>query len=208
MKKARAALGIGGMTVHSGIIHVIVEDAGASLLARQSVESARVARVMTHSSPLSLVPVAAADFEELLALRHEAMRESLERLGRFDEQRSRARFEDGFEPSFTRHIQVGERRVGFVAVKPDASGLLLDHLYVRPGEQGRGVGQAVLALIFAQADAERLSLRVGALRESAANRFYERHGFVRIGEGPWDIYYARRPASLDAHSRRPSTQTR
>lgn len=155
---------------------------------------------MTHSSSLCLVPVTAADFEALLELRSHAMRESLERLGRFDEGRSRKRFEDGFEPSFTRHIQLGERRVGFVSVKPDGGRLLLDHLYVRPGEQGCGVGTAVLILIFAQADAEGLELRVGVLRESAANRFYERHGFVRVGEGPWDNYYARSPAFADARS--------
>ena len=37
------------------------------------------------------------------------------------------------------------------------------------------------------------SLRVGALRASAANRFYLRHGFVPDGEGEFDLYYRRAP---------------
>jgi hypothetical protein len=41
---------------------------------------------------LSLTPAHAEDFEALLALRVTAMRESLERIGRFDPGRARARF--------------------------------------------------------------------------------------------------------------------
>jgi GNAT superfamily N-acetyltransferase len=71
--------------------------------------------------------------------------------------------------------------------------LLLDHLYVLPARQGRGVGAAVLAFVFAQADAFALPLRVGALRESVANRFYVRHGFEPIEQAEWDNYYVRMP---------------
>jgi GNAT superfamily N-acetyltransferase len=140
-----------------------------------------------------------ADFEELLALRLEAMQESLERLGRFDPARSRARFRASFEPKFTRHVLASGARVGFVAVKPHEDGLLLDHLYVRPAKQGLGIGAAVLAQIFAEADAARLPLRVGALRESASNRFYLRHGFEKVGESAWDIHY-RRPCAKAANA--------
>jgi hypothetical protein len=53
------------------------------------------------------------------------------------------------------------------------------------------VGAAVLADVFARADASRLPVRVGALRGSDANRFYARHGFERVDEGEWDILYER-----------------
>ena len=45
-----------------------------------------------------LEPVAESDFESLAALRIEAMRESLEQLGRFDPERARERLRAGFEP--------------------------------------------------------------------------------------------------------------
>ena len=70
-----------------------------------------------------------ADAEALVALRILAMRDSLERIGRFDPVRSRERFLSAFSPQHTRHILVDGERAGFVVVKPDGDGLLLDHLY-------------------------------------------------------------------------------
>lgn len=147
-----------------------------------------------------LVPATADDAEALVALRIAAMRESLERLGRFDPQRARDRFLAGFEPACTRHVVVEGERVGFVVVRerPAAGAggreLLLDHLYVLPAHQGRGLGAGVLARVFAQADAQGLPVRVGALRGSDSNRFYRRHGFVPVEETEFDLYYVRPPA--------------
>jgi GNAT superfamily N-acetyltransferase len=147
------------------------------------------------ASTITLSPVAAADFEALLALRIEAMRESLERIGRFDPARARERFRNNFDPQATRHIQVGEERVGFVVIKPAANHLLLDHLYIRPGHQGQGIGAWVLEWVFAQADTLGLPVRVGALRESDSNRFYLRHGFRLVEQAEFDNYYLR-PCNL------------
>lgn len=140
---------------------------------------------------VSLGPTCLEESEELVSLRVEAMRESLERIGRFDVQRARERFLSDFVPEFTRHILLDGERVGFVTVTHTADGLSLDHLYVRPAYQRRGVGAAVLATLFEEADVEALPLRVGALRGSDSNRFYLRHGFVPLEQGEWDIYYVR-----------------
>jgi len=136
-------------------------------------------------------PVSESDFEALLALRIEAMRPSLEHLGRFDPQRARDRLRSTFRPEHTRYIVSGGERVGFYALRPDGDGLRLDHFYLRPSAQGQGLGSAVLAELLRQADARRLPVRLAALKESASNRFYRRHGFVQTGEGEWDIKYCR-----------------
>lgn len=138
-------------------------------------------------------PAHADDADALVAIRIAAMRDSLERLGRFDPARARARFLDGFEPVHTRHVVVDGERVGFVVVKPDGDDLLLDHLYVLPAAQGRGIGAAVMADVLAHADARHARVRLGALRGSDANRFYQRHGFAQVDESEWDIHYARPP---------------
>lgn len=143
---------------------------------------------------LGFEPARVDDADALVAIRIAAMRDSLERLGRFDPARARARFLDGFDPVHTRHVVVDGERVGFVVVKPDGDDLLLDHLYVLPAHQGRGVGAAVLADVLAHADARHARVRLGALRASDANRFYARHGFAVVGESEWDIHYARPPA--------------
>ena len=60
---------------------------------------------------------------------------------------------------------------GFAAVRDDH----LDHLYVAPAAQRRGVGAALLAAAQ-QASPAGLSLHVFQ-RNAPARRFYERHGF-------------------------------
>ncbi len=109
------------------------------------------------------------------------MRESLERIGRFDPSRARERFLAGFSPEDTRHVLLDGGRVGFFVLKPsDQAGLLLDHLYVHPRHQGKGVGAGVLAQVFMEAEALGAQVRVGALRESDSNRFYAPHGFALV----------------------------
>ena len=132
-----------------------------------------------------------SDGEGLAALRVEAMQESLERIGRFDAQRARARFLSGFSPEQTRHILLAGKKVGFFVVRPEEGGLWLDHLYIQPGHQGQGVGASVLAEVFSQADGLGCPVRVGALRESDSNRFYVRHGFVLFEQAEFDNYYVR-----------------
>lgn len=145
------------------------------------------------SPAFTLEPAQLADLEALVTIRIDAMRESLTRIGRFDPDRARERFASGFDPRATRHISCGGERVGFVVVKQQQSGLLLDHLYLRPSAQGQGLGSAVLNAVIAEAAARGQVLFVGALRDSAANRFYERHGFQKTGESEWDVYYQRSP---------------
>lgn len=144
--------------------------------------------------PILLIPAQQRDLDTLVRIRIEAMRESLERMGRFDPVRARERFLSGFEPRNTRHIEVSGKRVGFVVVKRHNNELLLDHLYVKPNAQGSGIGSAVLTQIFIEADTAALPIRVGALKESASNRFYIRHGFQLVESSEFDNYYVRQSA--------------
>ncbi|CAN5873750.1 GNAT family N-acetyltransferase [soil metagenome] len=148
---------------------------------------------------ISFETARAEDFEALLALRIEAMRESLENIGRFDPMRARERFTAGFSPSHTRHILLGDERIGFVAVKPQGDALLLDHLYIRPAAQGRGIGAWVLAQVLADATAAGRAVRVGALRGSRSNEFYQRAGFSLVEQAEFDNYYLRTAPSRSRH---------
>lgn len=143
---------------------------------------------------LRFEPAAEADLEDLVALRLAAMRDSLERLGRFDPARARDRLLARYAPADTRHLVAGGERVGFVVVRAEDDALRLDHLYVAPAAQRRGLGSAALRRVIAEADAAGRALRVTALRGSDANRFYARHGFVRVGESEFDIEWRRDPA--------------
>ena len=152
------------------------------------------------AAPITLAPASDEDFEALLSLRMAAMRESLQRLGRFDPQRARERLSRAFEPSHTRHILQGGERVGFVVLLPMPTlvpdHLVLDHLYIAPQAQGQGIGSWVMAQVLEEADRLGLPVRVTALKMSDANRFYQRHGFELQHESAWDLHYVR-PASDD-----------
>lgn len=141
----------------------------------------------------SFVPVAVNDFDQMLALRIEALRESLERLGRFDPVRARERLAAGFVPEHMRHILVEGERAGFITLRPGseqtAPALQLDHLYIRPVCQNRGIGAWALDWAKAQAELQNCDITLAALKQSAANRFYLRHGFIQIGEGEFDLDY-------------------
>ncbi|WP_248749812.1 GNAT family N-acetyltransferase [Pseudomonas sp. MWU15-20650] len=144
-----------------------------------------------QTAPVIWVVAQPSDVDHLVAIRIEAMRESLERVGRFDPVRARERFLSGFEAQNTHYIEVSGERVGFVVVKHHHNELLLDHLYVTPSAQGSGIGSAVLMQIFKEADAAALPVKVGALKESASNRFYTRHGFQFVESSEFDNYYVR-----------------
>ena len=94
----------------------------------------------------TLAPVALSDFDAMVAIRIEALRESLERLGRFDPVRARERLAAGFVLEHMRHIELDDERIG----KIDAGCLHAHHHLARRGHQGRDVldderiGQTVL----------------------------------------------------------------
>ena len=148
----------------------------------------------------SFAPVSEADFDELVALRIATMRASLERIGRFDPQRAAERFRSTFRPADTRRIVVDGVNVGcvgFWAEPVDAAdvdpshAMRIEHFYVAAPFQARGLGGAVLQRLLNSAPDGVKLFRIGALRDSDANRFYQRHGFVKVSEDEWDIAYER-----------------
>ncbi len=143
------------------------------------------------SSRLSFRAVEDNDFEAMLALRTDAMRPSLERVGRFDAQRSRDRLTAGFAVPYMHHIVLDlAHRIGFVTLKPAGDDvLLLDHLYLRTGFQGLGIGEWVLWWAMAPAREKQRDIKLTALVQSDANRFYLRHGFVFEGQEGVDMHY-------------------
>ncbi|MCV2368829.1 GNAT family N-acetyltransferase [Roseateles oligotrophus] len=140
-------------------------------------------------SNFSFQPVQAEDFEAMLALRMTALRESLERLGRFDLQRGRERFQAAFAPEFMQHICCGAERIGFMTLKPDGAMLKLEQLYVAPERQDQRVGAWVISWVKDRARAAGQDVTLSALKQSDANRFYLRHGFKQVGESDFDIDY-------------------
>ncbi|MFI0988761.1 GNAT family N-acetyltransferase [Streptomyces exfoliatus] len=141
----------------------------------------------------TLRPGAADDVEPVAELRAAVMRDDLERLGRYDEHRVRQRLREGFSPAHTSVIEVDGAFAGCVTLRPagNGEGLYLEHFYLDPATQGRGLGTAVLRGLLARADEASLPVRLQVLQGSAARRLYERAGFTAEYEDPVDVMMVR-----------------
>lgn len=131
------------------------------------------------------------DFDILADLRLTSMRESLEAIGRYDSKRSRERFRASFCPENTQMVYKDDVLIGFFAITEHSDHLYLDHLYILPTFQSAGLGSIILKMLFKFSDNKNLPIKLGALRSSKSNQFYEKHGFTKIREDDWDIYYQR-----------------
>lgn len=138
-------------------------------------------------------PVGEADFEPLLALRIDVMREHLERVFRYDAARARRVFRAQFDEPGMRLILVDGRRAGCVGFRRGRTEIKIDSFYLEKSLHNRGLGSAILQALLAEADAVGLPVALEVLRGSPADRFYERHGFVRVGADAIEATY-RRPA--------------
>ncbi|MFG2037920.1 GNAT family N-acetyltransferase [Dactylosporangium sp. NPDC048998] len=127
--------------------------------------------------PWTLRPATSADAPWLIDLKAAAMRPDLERVGRWDADRSRRRFLEAYVPANTDVIEVDGRAVGSVAVRPEHDAQWIEHFYLDPQLHGRGIGGEVLRHVMA-AHRDARPFRLVVIRGSAARRLYERLGFV------------------------------
>jgi len=119
------------------------------------------------------------------------MNPQLAHIGRLDPERSAARFAREFRPGETRLIHAEGAFAGCVTVYADGAAWVIEHFYLTPQHQGRGLGGEVLRRLLAEADAEGVAMRLSVLVESDANRFYARHGFVETHREAFDVHYRR-----------------
>ncbi|WP_243645873.1 GNAT family N-acetyltransferase [Reinekea marinisedimentorum] len=68
-------------------------------------------------------------------------------------------------------------------------------IYISPLFQGRELGKIILESLKKKALAKSYIIRLGALKGSKANRFYQRNGFIKTHEDDFDIYYKWVPAN-------------
>ena len=126
----------------------------------------------------SLRPLVPEDTDWLGALKEAALRPDLERLGVWDPARSRRRLLEELAPSSTWLVLAEGEPVGSIALRPGETEQWLQHFYLLPEHQGRGLGGAVLQHVLDRRYDPR-PVRLLALRGGRALGLYARHGFVR-----------------------------
>lgn len=152
-----------------------------------------------HAAPdLSFAPVVRADWDDLFLLRSLAMQGHIGTLDQVNNDRVKQSFFAGLQNDQARHILLDGQRIGFAALRRVDKKLWISHLHIHPDYHAHGFGSIILKDICAEADKAGMPLHVAALKTSPANRFYQRHGFVRTGEDRWDIFYQRPPGGASS----------
>ena len=136
-------------------------------------------------------------FEPLLELRTTVMREHLERVNRYKPARARRVFREHFDEPGLRLILTGDELAGCIGFRIGAEEVKLDSFYLQPCHHNTGLGTAILQVLLAEADALKLPIRLEVLIGSKADRFYLRHGFVKVGEDAIEGEYER-PVPISA----------
>lgn len=131
------------------------------------------------------------DFEPLLAIRIDVMREHLERVFRYKPSRARRVFREHFAEPGMRTITIGDELVGCVGFRKGDCEIKLDSFYLERRLHGGGLGSTILKVLLAEADAAGLPVRLEVLTGSKADRFYLRHGFVKLKEDEIEGEYER-----------------
>ena len=151
-------------------------------------------------------PVSEADFEPLLALRIDVMREHLERVFRYSPERARRVFRATFEEPGMRLILLGAERVGCVGFRRGDSEIKIDSFYLDRRLHNTGLGTKILKVLLDEADATGLPVGLEVLKGSKADRFYTRHGFVKLEEDEIEGYYERPARGQPIHALLPRGQ--
>ena len=138
---------------------------------------------------MEVVAAKGEDASDLASLRVEAMRPSLEAVGRFDPTRARYRFLDSFCERNTWKILLEGELAGFYVYLIRERALYLEHLYIPARYQGRGIASIVIADMKKLAAKNNLPIRLLALRGSRSNMFYLKHGFTVVDEQQYDYVY-------------------
>lgn len=128
-------------------------------------------------------------FDELLDIRVRVMKESLIKVGRFNEERAKVRLINTFNPETCYVLSHDNRIEGFFLFSLESDFIKLDHLYIDLDLQGKGLGFMALNFVKEIAKTYKLPIKLFALKDSRANDFYLKNGFLKIGQVEFDNIY-------------------
>lgn len=138
-----------------------------------------------------LQPASIDDANWIAELRALVLKDDLTRLNRYDEVRVRQRFLNSFQPDCTQVITVQGLPVGCIAMRPEGGGYVLEHFYIHPDDQGKGIGSAVLAEVLSDTRLHGQTVTLNVLQGSSARRLYERYEFKLSEQDEVDVFMKR-----------------
>lgn len=123
----------------------------------------------------------------------ETMREIIEQLFGWDQNREEQNFARFFKLEEVRIIMAGGQNAGWIQEQISESSINLGSFYIVPAMQGRGIGTHVLRMVLKKAASESKSVTLAVAKINPARRFYEKHGFRTTHEDEHKFYMSAAP---------------
>lgn len=135
------------------------------------------------------------DEPALFELHRTAFKEHIERIWGWDEKWQRANFVRECASAMTSVVRLNGRTVGYLQVRHDPHRVYLQNIALHPEFQNKGMGTTLLNEVKAAAMVRKVPLELAVFRTNdSAQRFYERHGFLKTGESKTHIEMSWRDA--------------
>lgn len=128
-----------------------------------------------RAAEITLTPADEDQYSFAIELYLLTMRPYSEALIPWDEDKQRESFNAQWKVSDVEVLHHFGERVGWLQIEEAPSQLWLQHFYIVPERQKRGIGGVVLEQVIARARGRAIVL--GVLKNNPARRLYERHGF-------------------------------
>jgi ribosomal protein S18 acetylase RimI-like enzyme len=132
----------------------------------------------------SLRPGEPGDYPFALGLYLEGAKEHLSKIGRWDENRITALFQEGYKQGQTRIICVDGVVVGFIQVVNFADRLYLRQIHLIDGFRGRGIGSTLIGAELKHGAESGRPVTLDVMHGNPARRLYVRLGFESTGKDP------------------------
>ncbi|MBL9162974.1 MAG: GNAT family N-acetyltransferase [Planctomycetaceae bacterium] len=128
-------------------------------------------------------PALETDIEFARALHAGCYREVvIEQVGGWDPALQAGLFQQKWDERGFEFIELDDLAIGVVVPQWRPDHVFVCEIQIDPAHQGRGIGTRIMDELIAEATSQRLPVRLQALRQSRARRWYERLGFAQTGE--------------------------
>lgn len=118
----------------------------------------------------------------------ETMREIIERLFGWDQNREERNFDRFFKLDEVRIITADGQDVGWIQEQISEASVNLGSFYVAPKMQSRGIGTRVLRMLLERAAKESKVMTLAVVKINPALQFYEKRGFRTTHEDEYKFY--------------------
>lgn len=143
---------------------------------------------------LTLRPSTPADAGFVYRVAETTMRAHVESAGKkWAAERMRAKCEQDAADAQTRVVVVDGEDAGFFKVESRADEIVIDALLLLPERQRGGIGSRLLTSVLRESIERQVPLRLSVYHANPAKSFWERQGFVAVGEANDHVQMERLP---------------